>query len=228
MLKLLLKLAGKEGMQIDEAVGVSYILRLCRKYGVMLFRGATTSICYRKISFPIFVGSKTTLISKKQMSIGKKSKIHNGVKIDALSREGVFMGNSCVIGENSVIECTGNIRNLGKGLRIGHRTSFGRNCFFGAAGGISIGDDVIAGEYVRFHSENHNFQDLTKLIKDQGVNHKGILIGNNCWIGAGSVFLDGAVLGNGCVVAANAVVRGVFGDNCVIGGVPAKVLKKRG
>lgn len=47
---------------------------------------------------------------------------------------------------------------------------------------------------IRFHSEDHNYSDLNKPIRDQG--DKGIKIGNNCWIGAGAVFLDGAELGN--------------------------------
>ncbi len=57
---------------------------------------------------------------------------------------------------------------------------------------------------------------------------KGIKIGNNCRIGAGVVFLDGAELGDGCVVAANAVVTKKFPDNSVIGGMPAKLIKERG
>ena len=53
-------------------------------------------------------------------------------------------------------------------------------------------------------------------------------MGNNCWIGAGAVFLDGAELGDGCVVAANAVVTKQFPANSIVGGVPAKVLRERG
>lgn len=65
------------------------------------------------------------------------------------------------------------------------------------------------------------------MIRKQGVTHKGIKIGNNCWIGSGVVFLDGAVVGDGCVIAANAVVGKTFSDNIIIGGVPAAVIRKR-
>lgn len=61
----------------------------------------------------------------------------------------------------------------------------------------------------------------------QGVTHKGIVIGNNCWIGAGAVYLDGAKLGNGCVVGTNSVIMKEFPDNCVIAGIPAKIIKCR-
>ena len=144
-----------------------------------------------------------------------------------MSKDGVNIGKNCVIGENSRIECTGTIRNIGKGFSMGDNSTFGSDCYFGSAGGIEIGNNVIAGQYIRFHSENHVFDDLNELIKDQGVTYLGIKVGNNCWIGAGAVFLDGAEIGDGCVVAANAVVTNKFPENAVIGGVPAKIIKIR-
>ena len=83
------------------------------------------------------------------------------------------------------------------------------------------------GNYVSVHPENHNYSSLHVPIRDQGVTGKGIVIGANCWIGAKVTILDGTRLGNGCVVAAGAVVKGEFPDNCIIGGVPAKVIKMR-
>lgn len=83
------------------------------------------------------------------------------------------------------------------------------------------------GNFVSFHSENHNYEDKTIPIRLQGVNHKGIKVGNNCWIGAKVTILDGVQIGNRCVIAARAVVRaGKYPDNCIIGGVPAKIIKK--
>lgn len=224
----LLKVAGKDNFSIDDNISSVYVLRLCWKYGWMMVRGALFSTISRNISSKCFIGKKVKLYEKRKIVIGEKTKIHDRVKIDALSSEGVQIGTGCVIGENTKIECTGSLSAVGKGISIGDRTTFGSDCYFGAAGGISIGNDVVAGQYVRFHSENHSYEDLGILIKDQGVTHKGIKIGNNCWIGAGAVFLDGAELEDGCVVAANAVVTKAFVENSVIGGVPAKVIKKRG
>jgi acetyltransferase-like isoleucine patch superfamily enzyme len=113
----------------------------------------------------------------------------------------------------------------GEGISIGNNSAFGRFTEFGAAGGIEIGNDVIAGSYISFHSENHNFNDTSKLIREQGVTSKGIKIGNNVWIGAKVTFLDGSVIGDNCVVASGAVVSGVFPNNTIIGGVPAKIIK---
>lgn len=107
-------------------------------------------------------------------------------------------------------------------VKIGNRMTFRNDCVFGVAGGIEIGDDVVAGQFIWFRSENHKYNDMTILIREQGVTHKGIKIGDNCWIGAGAVFLDGASVGNGCVVGANAVITKEFPENVVIAGYSSK------
>lgn len=227
ILDIFLKLAGKENFRLDSEIDTGYILRQCWKYGWMIVRGKIFSFGHKKITRNIFVGRHVKAIEKRSLTIGSKTKLQDGVYIDALSREGVLIGDNVVIGRNTRIECTGGLQSIGKGVKIGNRSTFGNDCIFGAAGGIEIGDDVVAGQFIRFHSENHNFYEANKLIRDQGVTHKGIKIGNNCWIGAGVVFLDGAELGNGCVVGANAVVTKKFPNNVVVAGVPAKILKYR-
>lgn len=227
VLDYLLKIAGKENFQLDPAIGTGYILCQCWKYSWMMVRGKIFSLGHAQIAKSVFVGKKVKVIEKKRFMIGQKSKLQDGVYIDALSRDGVRIGDNAVIGRNTRIECTGGLQSIGKGVKIGNRTTFGNDCTFGAAGGIEIGDDVVAGQYIRFHSENHNYSDMEKLIREQGVTHKGIKIGNNCWIGAGVVFLDGAELGEGCVVGANAVVTKEFPNNVVIAGIPARVINNR-
>ena len=87
---------------------------------------------------------------------------------------------------------------------------------------------MLIGNYVSIHSENHCYSDTTRPIREQGVFYKGgITIGNDCWIGAKATILDGTKIGNGCIVAAGAVVSGIFPENAIIGGVPAKVIKFR-
>lgn len=227
VINALLKIAGKDNFQLDPNIGAGYILRQCWKYGWMMVRGKAFSFGHKKIAKNVFVGKNVEVVEKKHLTIGQKTKLQDDVYIDALSREGISIGDSVVIGRNTRIECTGGLQSIGKGVRIGNRTTFGNDCMFGAAGGIEIGDDVVAGQFIRFHSENHNFNDLSKLIRDQGVTHKGIKIGNNCWIGAGAVFLDGAELGDGCVVGANAVVTKKFPANVIVAGVPATIIGER-
>lgn len=223
----LLKIAGKENFRLDKRIPFGYLFKMYRKYGAMTVRGFFFSFGYKNISKPVFIGHHVKTLCKRSLLIGSKVKLHNYVYIDALSEQGVRLGEQVILGHGTRIECTGSLQNIGKGITIGKRTTFGSDCFFGAAGGIEIGKDVIAGQYIRFHSENHKFSDQNTLIREQGVTHAGIKIGNNCWIGSGVVFLDGAELGDGCVAAANAVVNGKFPNNSVIGGVPARLIKKR-
>ena len=54
-----------------------------------------------------------------------------------------------MLGRNTRIECTGSLSSLGIGVKIGNRSTFAGDCFFGAAGGIEIGEDVVAGQKIR-------------------------------------------------------------------------------
>lgn len=90
-------------------------------------------------------------------------------------------------------------------------------------GFLEIGDDTIFGNYVSIHPENHNYHNTNIPIRLQGVNGVGVKIGKNCWIGAKVTILDGTIIGDNSVVAAGAVVRGQFPDNCVIGGFRQKL-----
>lgn len=96
-------------------------------------------------------------------------------------------------------------------------------CYFNAGQGIEIGDGTIWASNVSIVSMNHNNQDLSIPAIDKGP----IIIGKNCWIGTGVVILSGVSLGDHTIVGANAVVSKSFVEgNVIIGGVPAKVLRK--
>lgn len=212
--------------KIDLDTPISYILGLSFERAIMLIRG--------KIRFfggnhgkKLFIGKKVTLKCKSKLHIGKSVSIQDNVYIDALSLQGVHLNNGCSLGKNSVIRCSGNMQQLGVGFFLGMNSSLADNCFIGATGGVFIGNDVIGGQNIRFHSSNHKFNSTDILIRKQGVSAKGIRIGNNCWLGAGAVFCDGSSIGNGCVVAANSVVTKKFPDNCIVAGVPAKIIKYR-
>ena len=123
---------------------------------------------------------------------------------------------------------TGSLKQVATGVKIGNNVGLGTHGFYGCGvGSLVIGDDCIFGNYVSIHPENHNYKSVEP-IRLQGVSsHGGVKIGNNCWIGTKATILDGTVIGNGCIVAAGAVVKGVFPDNVIIGGVPAKIIKQR-
>lgn len=213
--------------EIDNNISLMYLLSKIIDMIVNIIRGNFKTIFSEKSNFMIFIGKRSKVKMARNIKLGKGVNIGDYVIIDALSNDGVYIGDNVRIGDYTRILCTGTIRSIGKGFKIGNNCGIGEYCFFGAAGGIEIGNDVIMGQNVRFHSENHNYSDVTIPIRMQGVTNKGIKIGNDCWIGAGAVLLDGAELGDGCVVAANSVVSKKFSKNSVIAGTPAKVIKER-
>lgn len=224
---LIKKIKGND-FEVDKDISLGYLLGNIVSMGLNLIRGNIKTLVAKKKSILVFVGKKSKIRMNKKIRLGKGVNIGNYVVIDALSKMGVTIGNNVRIGDYTRILCTGSLKKLGVGFEIGDNCGIGENCFFGSAGGISIGNDVIMGQNIRFHSENHNYEDTNIPIRMQGVTNKGIKIGNDCWIGAGVVFLDGAELGNGCVVGANSIVNRKFDDNSIIVGMPAKEIKKRG
>jgi acetyltransferase-like isoleucine patch superfamily enzyme len=214
----LLNKAGKN-YTIDSNIPQSLLVSSLFTRLILLFRG------YLFFRRRIFLGFGCTISNKKNIVIGQNVTIDKRCDIDGYAIEKLRFGNNVKIGAYSFVSCTSHFSKYGKGLTIGNNSACGRYTEFGAAGGIEIGNDVIMGSYISFHSENHNFLDNSKLIREQGVTSQGIKIGNNVWVGAKVTFLDGAQVGNNCVVAAGAVVNSIFSDNVVIGGIPAKNLK---
>ena len=215
------KLLNKSGKnyQIDPRIPGKLILIILTRRFFMLVRG------FLKTGKKVFVGSNTRIYNSRNISFGKSVTIDKNCRIDGFSSEKIIIGDCVKIGSYSNLSSTSHLSKYGKGLKIGNHSAVGDYTQFGAAGGIEIGNDVIMGSYISFHSENHNFTDTSKLIREQGVTSKGIVIGNNIWVGAKVTFLDGSVVGNNSVVAAGAVVNGIYPDNSIIGGIPAKVIK---
>jgi len=189
-----------------------------------LFKGVVFSLNLKKL---VFMGSNVELINRSLISFGKGVTIGKGAIIDGLSVDGIRIGDGVSIGPYSIIKATGVLRDLGLGVEIGKNSGFDAYTFIGASGGVKIGADVICGQHVSFHSENHVFDQIDVPIRLQGTTRQGIIIEDNCWVGANVTFLDGTHIGKGSVVGAGAVVRGKMPANSVIVGVPARVVKSR-
>jgi acetyltransferase-like isoleucine patch superfamily enzyme len=139
------------------------------------------------------------------------------------------------IGEDTMIgrHCTltvgydsGDARSRSDGLIIGDRCVIGARGSLTALESIVIEDDVWFGQDVLVTDSGHGYQDPKLPIGVQLAAHEPIRIGAGSWIGHGAMILGGTTLGRNVVVAAGSVVRGEFEDRAVIGGVPAKVLRR--
>lgn len=215
-----------EDFIINNNVPIYYIFNFIFNRIVMMLRGVLLFNINRKGFF--FVGRNVILKCKSKIILGKNVSFDRNCYIDALSINGINFGDNVSVGKNTTIECTGSLKFIGKGLTVGNNVGLGTHGFFGCAGGVTIGDDTIFGNYVSLHSENHNYDCKELPIRFQGVNRKGISIANNCWIGAKATILDGAKINSGCIIAAGSVViSGEYLGDSIYGGIPAKFIKKR-
>lgn len=213
----------KEPFSLDENIPFHYLLSLFFNKAISLFWGV---LKFKRFGNYFIHHTAKVKCTKKIKCLGTLS-IDQNCFIDALSSDGIVFGNNVSIGKNTSIECSGTLKLIGKGLVVGNNVGLGTHGFFGCAGGIEIGDNTIFGNYVSLHSENHNFQDTKTPIRLQGITRKGIRIGNDCWIGSKVTILDGTKIGDGCVIAAGAVTRGVIPPYSIIAGVPGKIIKSR-
>ena len=224
--KLISKLRGCE-YHIDNDLPTLQLFENVFTRGVMAFRGLLLKPWLHKAGTILFIGKRVKIKCKGRLSIGNSSTIHDNCYINALCRRRVVIGDLFVLGRNSTIECTGVISELGESLRIGNNVGISQGAFISVRGKVEIGDDTIIGPNVTMIAENHNSNNKDIPIRNQGVTRKGIRIGKNCWIGTGVTILDGVSIGDGSIVAAGAVVTKDVDENVVVGGIPAKIIRKR-
>ena len=180
-----------------------------------------------KIPVFLFLGNDVRFQFANKITLGKFVRIDQYSYLSALGKGGIHIGNNSGIGAFSRLIVSTTFNNPGEFIRIGNNVGIGEYAYLGGAGGLEIGDACIIGQYLSCHPENHIYDAIDIEIRHQGTTRKGIKIGSNCWIGSKVTVLDGVSIGNGCVVAAGAVVTTSFPDHSVIGGVPARLLKQR-
>jgi len=148
---------------------------------------------------------------------GRGSKIYWSVRMDTPPYRKFSLGTK------SVIESYCCINNAVGDVLIGNHTRIGiHNTIIGP---VTIGNHVNLAQGITVTALNHNFIDTTLRIDEQGISTNPVVIGDDVWIGANAVILPGVTIGRHVVVAAGAVVTKDVPDNCVVGGIPAKVLK---
>jgi len=209
----------------DESVTFFLLLCLLRDKGFNFLRGLKL-LFYGKMPSKMLLGRKVRFFYIRNMSFGNWVKLEDYVYLSALGKGKISLGNNVGIGAFSRLIISTSFNNIGSYIKIGNNVGIGEYAYLGGGGGLEIGDDCIIGQYLSCHPENHHFEDPTLLIREQGVSRKGIKIGKNCWIGAKVTVLDGVSIGDNCVIAAGAVVTKNMPSDAVIGGVPAKVIKK--
>ena len=111
----------------------------------------------------------------------------------------------------------------------------GKNCCIGDYNHITcinkiiIGNNLLTGKWITITDNSHGTTDKKSLLSSpikRFLHSKGpVIIGNNVWIGDKASILPGVTIGDGAVIAANAVVTRDVPAYTVVGGNPAKLLK---
>ncbi len=159
------------------------------------------------------------------VELGRNVYIDQGVYLHACPK-GIRIGDNSFVMHGSVLHVY-NFRNLPHAfIHIGANSLIGELNVLRGQGGITIGDRVYTAPMVQMLAVNHVFDDPTRPMVEQGITAEGIVIEDDVWIGAGAIITDGVRICKGAVVAAGAVVTQDVPPYTVVGGVPAKALRK--
>jgi len=153
-----------------------------------------------KISTKCLFGAHVRIDCPRSMDIGERTILEDGVWFKMVSVD------ACIY--------IGNYGFLGRGVEIDVEEK------------ISIGNHVLIAPGVFITDHAHNIK-AGVLIDAQGCKSSPVCIADDVWLGANAVILPGVSIGRGAVVGAGAVVTKDVGENTIVVGVPAKVLRKR-
>ena len=130
---------------------------------------------------------------------------------------------------NLLFDYAGKDINLGRKCRLsghismGDHSSLGDNCYI--SGTLIIGNMVLIAPNCAFIGLKHVFDDST--LSHIGAKSNPIKIGNNVWIGYGAIILAGVEIGDYSIIGSGAVVTKNVEPYSIVGGVPAKLIRKR-
>jgi len=211
---------------LDRDIPLGLLAGIILRRNWWLVRGFLKGVFLQRRMLFVFMADGVNLRGASLIRFGKGVTLERGVTIDGLMRGGIRLGDHVRIGPYSTL-IGAPISNLGEGITMGANSAVDAYSFIGSAGAVTIGDNVIMGQHVCFHPETHNFDRTDIPIKLQGTIRQGIIIEDDVWVGANVTFLDGAHVGQGCVIGAGSLVRGSIPAYSVAVGAPARVIRTR-
>ncbi len=111
---------------------------------------------------------------------------------------------------------------FGKNITVGENVFINACCHFQDHGGVTLGDGCQIGHNVVFATLNHGLSPEERPITYPAP----IVLERNVWVGSNATILQGVTIGENAVVAAGAVVTRDVPANTIVGGVPAKFIRK--
>lgn len=111
---------------------------------------------------------------------------------------------------------------FGKNISVGEGVFINACCHFQDYGGVVLGDGCLIGHNVVFATLNHDLSPATR----NDTRPAPIVLGKNVWVGSNATILQGVTIGDNAVIGAGAVVNKDVAANTVVGGVPARFIRK--
>ena len=192
-----------------------------------------------KLSFPGVIIKFFVILAQKIYKIYKISYlqykydayIHPDAQILVDKFQNVKIGKGVFIGAYTCLVCINdhhNNQNNSK-LTIGEGTSIGEMNNIRAGGGsITIGAKCILAQHISIVAANHLIERDQFMIDQAWDTTKNfVVIGDDVWIGSGVAIMPGVTIGNGAIIAAGAVVTKDVPEYTIVGGVPAREIRKR-
>ena len=142
-------------------------------------------------------------------------------KITVVGTGNIILGQHCRFGDGVLLETKGE----GK-IVLGDNVRINKGCVLTARTEIMIGNDTLMGEYSSIRDANHCIK-KSFLIREQGHVADKITIGQDVWIGRGTIVLKGVSIGEGAVVGANSTVNHSIKAQSINVGAPSRLLKYR-
>jgi acetyltransferase-like isoleucine patch superfamily enzyme len=204
------------------------MLLLCGLKGALglILRQKLLPGLFKRAGKKIVFGSDVVLRSPGAIELGEKVVISDGAIVDGRSNSetGMTIGDRSIIGQRAMVLCKEGQITIGNDVGVGACSGL----YAVGTNKLEIGDNCLIGPYTYFGGTMYHHDDIDTPMRLQGHDLRGgIKVGEDCWFGAGVSVMDGVTIGNGAIVASGAVVTADVPPFAVVGGVPAKVIRRR-
>jgi len=198
------------GIKSDSGITTNYITTMFK------FLNKLFHYLYKQI---FLFKHRNIIVTKGKVGIAKRIEIRNFSNSSNNGLKIILAGDNKI--RHDVI-----IQGKGK-LHIGKNSRIGSFSIIGCNERITIGENCLISQSVSIRDTDHNFSDVETPIVDQGIITSPIIIKDNVWIGYGAVIIKGVTIGEGSIIAANAVVTKDVEPYSIVAGVPATLIRKR-
>lgn len=191
----------------------------------LILRGRLYRLILGQVGRNVFFGRNVTLRHPGKIRIGDNVVIDDNCMIDGKgsTNKGITIGNGVFIGRNSILYCKDG------DIELHDNVSIGVNCTLFSSHKLAVYHNTqIAGYTYLMSGGGYDYENSgLKIIDQDSLPSKGpLIIGPNCWLGAGITVLDAVHVGESSVVGAGSVVSTSLPDRCLALGIPARVIKK--